>query len=72
MLDIWVSAFFLSLFIAVAMRCAGISFIETTRKTFAPLTKNEFLFPPCAYCWAARAAALLLIFCIVDHFVYQF
>lgn len=28
------------------------------RKTFAPITAREFLFPPCPFCWLARAGLI--------------
>lgn len=43
------------------MLCAGINPLTTLRKTFLPMTKKEFWFPPCPFCWVARGAAVLLI-----------
>jgi hypothetical protein len=45
----------------VAIGCAGIDPFVTIRKTFAPLSTKEFWFPPCPFCWAARAVALVAV-----------
>lgn len=49
----------------LAYRCAGISPIMFLRKTFAPLSKMEFWFPPCPFCWAARFAVAGLAVAII-------
>lgn len=38
--------------------------------TFRPLTKREFWFPECEFCWIARAAALSALFVIVGPYIW--
>lgn len=37
------------------------SLVTALQKTFIPTTSLQFWFPPCPFCWMARAAAVALI-----------
>lgn len=37
--------------------------VDSVRKTFVPMTKQEFWFPPCPICWLVRAAVVLTAIC---------
>lgn len=61
----------LGLLTLAAITCAGINPLVTLRETFVPLTRREFWLPPCPFCWAARAAAVVCIGIIAVNFVGQ-
>lgn len=59
---LWLALSTTALLSVTAWACAGFpSPLPFLRKTFLPLTKAEFWFPPCPICWAARVALLIVL-----------